>query len=119
MTGEADTKADTNTAVVSGPRPLVTLRDVTVRVGGQAVLEHVSLTLERGAALHLSGPNGGGKTTLLRLLAGEVAPVQGERVYGLGGAVQRSAVQARRTLSVVGPDAEAFYLTRDLSLIHI
>lgn len=113
MTGEADTKADTNTAVVSGPRPLVTLRDVTVRVGGQAVLEHVSLTLERGAALHLSGPNGGGKTTLLRLLAGEVAPVQGERVYGLGGAVQRSAVQARRTLSVVGPDAEAFYLTRD------
>lgn len=93
--------------------PLVELRDVTVRAGGRVLLENVTLTLSPGEAVLLGGPNGSGKTTLLRLLAGEVAPVQGERVYGLGGEVQRSAVRARRSLSVVGPDAEAFYLTRD------
>lgn len=95
------------------PPPLVELRDVTVRAGGQTLLSGVSLRLLHGEALRLLGPNGGGKTTLLRLLAGEVAPVAGERVYGLGGGRQRSAVRARQTLSVVGPDAEAFYLTRD------
>ncbi|MBB5294752.1 ATP-binding cassette domain-containing protein [Deinococcus metallilatus] len=93
--------------------PLVELRNATVRAGGRTLLESVSLTLAPGEALRLAGPNGGGKTTLLRLLSGEVTPAQGQRVYGLGGSLQRSAVRARRTLSVVGPDAEAFYLTRD------
>ena len=109
MTGKAGEK----TRVGRGKAPLVELRDVTVRAGGQTLLEHVDLRLERGEALRLAGPNGGGKTTLLRLLAGEIAPTSGERVYGLGGTVQRSAVRARRSLSVVGPDAETFYLTRD------
>ncbi|MFC4639704.1 ATP-binding cassette domain-containing protein [Deinococcus hohokamensis] len=94
-------------------RPLVDLQDVVVRVGGVAVLAGVTLRVQAGDALCLEGPNGGGKTTLLRLLAGQVAPLEGTRAYGLGGGVQRSAVQARRTLNVVGPDVEAFYLQRD------
>lgn len=93
--------------------PLVSLEDVTVIAGGRTLLAGVTLDLHPGEALRLAGPNGGGKTTLLRLLAGEVAPVAGRRVYGLGGVPRANAVQARRTLSVVGPDAEAFYLTRE------
>ncbi len=92
---------------------LVELKDVTVRAGGRTLLEDVNLSVKRGEALRLFGPNGGGKTTLLRLLAGEVSPVLGQRSYGLNGVRQTSAVRARRSLSVVGPDAEAFYLTRD------
>ncbi|SEJ11874.1 molybdate transport system ATP-binding protein [Deinococcus reticulitermitis] len=98
------------------PLPLVSLRGVTVRAGGQTLLDEVSLDVWPGQALRLAGPNGGGKTTLLRLLAGEVAPVAGTRTYGLGGVLRPSAVRARRSLSVVGPDAEAFYLTRDWAL---
>ncbi|MFC6802759.1 ATP-binding cassette domain-containing protein [Deinococcus caeni] len=64
--------------------PLVTLKDVTVVAGGRTLLSGVTLEVARGEALLLRGPNGGGKTSLLRLLAGEVAPVRGERVYGLG-----------------------------------
>ncbi|ACO45584.1 ATP-binding cassette domain-containing protein [Deinococcus deserti] len=94
-------------------RPLVDLHAVTVRAGGDTLLSDVTLQVQRGEALRLWGPNGGGKTTLLRLLAGQVAPVEGLRTYGLRGGVQHSAVQARQTLGVVGPDAEAFYLTRD------
>ncbi|MDL2344107.1 ATP-binding cassette domain-containing protein [Deinococcus sp. MIMF12] len=93
--------------------PLIDLRGVTVRVGDQRPLRDVTLRVWPGEALLLGGPNGGGKTTLLRLLAGEFAPVTGERVYRLGSQERRSAVRARQTLSVVGPDAEAFYLTRD------
>ncbi|MBZ9751700.1 ATP-binding cassette domain-containing protein [Deinococcus sp. HMF7604] len=93
--------------------PLVSLQAVTVLQGGQPVLQNIHLEVRSGEALRLWGPNGGGKTTLLRLLAGQVAPVAGTRTYALGGQLQRSAVQARRTLRIVGPDAEAFYLTRE------
>ncbi|WP_022799694.1 ATP-binding cassette domain-containing protein [Deinococcus ficus] len=98
---------------VPGVRPLVALSGVQIVAGGRTLLSDVTLSVGPGEALRLAGPNGGGKTTLLRLLAGEVAPVRGERVYGLEGGQQRSAVRARRQLSVVGPDAEGFYLTRE------
>ncbi|ANE42916.1 ATP-binding cassette domain-containing protein [Deinococcus puniceus] len=99
-------------------RPLIDLRGVRVVASGRTLLDGVTLTLKRGEALRLAGPNGGGKTSLLRLLAGELAPAAGERLYHfksqhLNGQTQRHAVHARRTLSVVGPDAEAFYLTRE------
>ncbi|MEB8388076.1 heme ABC exporter ATP-binding protein CcmA [Rhodobacteraceae bacterium KMM 6894] len=51
--------------------------DITVTRGGIAVLEGVSFTLEPGSALVLRGPNGIGKTTLLRSLAGLQPPLRG------------------------------------------
>lgn len=95
------------------PLPLIELENAAVSLGGRTLLRGVSLQVHAGEALLLTGPNGGGKTTLLRLLSGEVSPLSGTRRYALNGRPQPSAVQARRTLNVVGPDAEAFYLTRD------
>jgi len=45
---------------------------------GTAVLDGVSLTLDPGERLAILGPSGGGKTTLLRLIAGLEAPDRGE-----------------------------------------
>jgi len=44
---------------------------------GAAVLEGVELVVERGEFVAVAGPNGGGKTTLLRLLLGLERPTQG------------------------------------------
>ncbi|MEQ8396634.1 heme ABC exporter ATP-binding protein CcmA [Thalassobaculum sp.] len=44
--------------------------DLAARRGGRPVFHGVSFTLEQGGALRLAGRNGGGKTTLLRILAG-------------------------------------------------
>lgn len=50
---------------------------------GEPVLENVSLTVEQGEFLALIGPNGGGKTTLLRLVLGLLTPDAGTvRVFG-------------------------------------
>ncbi len=61
---------------------LVRLDDVSVGYHGRAVLEHVSLTIERGESLALLGPNGAGKTTLLRGMLGLIPPLAGRIEYG-------------------------------------
>jgi zinc transport system ATP-binding protein len=50
----------------------------------QSVLEHVSLEVEAGDFLAVIGPNGGGKSTLLRLMLGLLTPQKGSvRLFGM------------------------------------
>jgi NitT/TauT family transport system ATP-binding protein len=46
--------------------------------GGRTVLENISFTVERGETLGIVGPNGIGKTTLLRIIAGIEEPSRGK-----------------------------------------
>ncbi len=48
------------------------------------VLQEVDFALRPGARIGLLGPNGAGKSTLVKLLAGELAPLQGKRHEGRG-----------------------------------
>lgn len=57
---------------------LVEAKGLAVSRGGRRAVEGVSFTLDRGEALILRGPNGIGKTTLLRTVAGLQPPTEGE-----------------------------------------
>jgi heme ABC exporter ATP-binding subunit CcmA len=64
---------------VPADRPSLTLHGITKRWPGadHAVLNEVSLEIDPGTAVRLSGPNGVGKTTLLRIAAGLIRPEAG------------------------------------------
>lgn len=54
--------------------------DLAARRGGRIVFEDLSFSLRPGEALRITGPNGVGKSTLLRLCAGLLAPAAGRIV---------------------------------------
>lgn len=56
---------------------LIALKDLSVRYGARDVLSHVSLAIEPGEIVTIVGPNGSGKTSLLRALIGAVKPARG------------------------------------------
>ena len=63
--------------------PALEIKDLWFAYGGPHVLDQVNLTLPAGEFLAVLGPNGGGKSTLLRLLLGLVQPGGGSvRVLG-------------------------------------
>jgi len=56
---------------------LFELKDVGFRYGPEWVLKNINLTIERGEILGVIGPNGSGKTSLLKILGGHLKPVEG------------------------------------------
>jgi ATP-binding cassette subfamily F protein 3 len=66
-------------APVREPERILEIEEASAGYGGRTVLRGVSLALTRADRLAVIGANGNGKTTLVRLLAGELAPVAGER----------------------------------------
>jgi ABC transport system ATP-binding/permease protein len=60
---------------------LIRLRNIHVSFGGPAILESISLSIDAGERLCLLGRNGTGKSTLLKVIAGEVKADSGELEY--------------------------------------
>jgi ABC-type Mn2+/Zn2+ transport system ATPase subunit len=56
---------------------LLTVEGLRAGYGGPPVLEDVTFALEAGERIGVLGPNGGGKSTLFRVLLGALAPVAG------------------------------------------
>jgi ATP-binding cassette, subfamily F, member 3 len=62
-------------------RYIINLNDISKAYGPVEILKHTTVSIERGDKIALVGANGKGKSTLLRIIAGE-EPVDGERVMG-------------------------------------
>lgn len=66
-----------------GPSPTIVTTDLVAGYGGRPAIEDVSFSVDQGTLLAIVGPNGGGKSTLLKVLAGLLAPMRGTvRVLG-------------------------------------
>jgi zinc transport system ATP-binding protein len=73
--------------------PAAELENVSLALRGVPVLEDVTLRIEAGDYLALLGPNGGGKSTLLKVLLGLLEPDRGSvRVFGQAPRVARGRI---------------------------
>ena len=74
----------------------ISLVDLSFAYESQMILERISLDIAHGSFVGIIGPNGGGKTTLLKLLMGFLRPTQGHvRLFG------RSVVSSRMKIGYV------------------
>lgn len=91
---------------------IVSLQHVDARIEQQLILRNVSLVLRRGEHLGIVGANGSGKTTLLRLIGGThwPAPGSGTRSYCFDHRSHRDAVEARKRITLVGPELQDAYV---------
>ena len=62
-------------------KALIELRDLSFRREERVILDHVNLTVNRGDFMAITGPNGGGKTTLLRLILRLLKPDSGRIIF--------------------------------------
>jgi len=56
----------------------IVVKDLTFSYGNATILDNASFTIETGSFVGIFGPNGGGKTTLLKLLMGFLRPTKGQ-----------------------------------------
>jgi len=81
-------------------QPVIAITELTHRYGDRVALNAVNLAVHRGEIFGLLGPNGGGKTTLFRILSTLMSPSVGTvSVFGHDVVTQRNAV--RRRIGVV------------------
>jgi ATP-binding cassette subfamily F protein 3 len=97
---------------------LLTISQLTIRMGGRVLLDGAELAIEPGRRIGLVGRNGAGKSTLLRAIAGELAPDGGDiRLAARArlGQVRQEAPSGPATLleTVLEGDTERLALLRE------
>jgi ABC-type multidrug transport system ATPase subunit len=86
--------------------PVLRVDGLSRRFGAAEVVKSFDLTLEPGERVALRGPNGSGKTTALRCIAGSLAPTRGEITIG---GHRAGSIEARRLLGVSFSQERSFY----------
>lgn len=63
------------------PNPIITLTDISITRENKRILTDVNLSVNCGDFMAVTGPNGGGKTTLMRLMLRLLRPTSGKVIY--------------------------------------
>lgn len=105
MTGSHNSKPLSGHSNDEECAPLVSISDVSMGWEGRTVLSHVSMHVCEGDFIAITGPNGGGKTTLLKLILGLLKPMSGRVVRNvrnltIGYLPQKNMIDSQFPISV-------------------
>lgn len=112
---------------VPGHSPLLHLCDIDFRRDNRLILSDINFTVDRGDFIAITGPNGGGKTTLLRIVLGLLRPNSGRVVFcdsegrpsavkpAIGYLPQKNSVDSHFPITVSEVVASAFIKNKSMS----
>lgn len=83
------------------PSPLVEIRDVTLGFGRRQVLSNISFDVPAGRIVSIIGPNGTGKTSLVRTVCGNLTPFKGKIVLKGEDIATQARADLARQMAVV------------------
>lgn len=84
--------------------PIIEISHLAKEYGNVTAVRDITLNIGRGELFGLLGPNGSGKTTMIRLLTGQIRPTQGTaRVTGLS--IEKHPVEIRERVGII-PEQE-------------
>ncbi|MDF2668443.1 MAG: transporter ATP-binding protein [Paenibacillus sp.] len=97
---------------------VIQLRNVTKKIGGKTIVDHLTFDVPRGEVFGFLGPNGAGKTTTIRMMVGLISMSEGEvLVNGIN--VNRNFEQAMMHIGAIVENPELYkFLTGYQNLIH-
>ena len=97
--------------VVGSEEPVIRIRDLVFRRGRKTILDGINMEIRRGSIVAFMGPSGAGKTTILRLISGQLRPdegtieVNGELISSMS---DRELRHFRRNIGVLLQDGALF-----------
>ncbi len=92
--------------------PVITAEHLTIRFGNFTAVDDVSFTIGKGELFGFLGPNGSGKTTIIKALCGLLTPTEGTGTI-LGMDIRKQAAEIKRH---VGYMSQKFGLYEDLTV---
>lgn len=84
--------------------PIVSIRDLTFRRGERVIFRDLNLDIPRGQVVAIMGPSGIGKTTLLRLIGGQLRADRGQVCFNgedIGGMGRSRLFEVRKQMSML------------------
>ena len=94
-------------APVINQTPLIQLRSAAVAIEGQTILPPLDWRWLPGEHWAITGANGSGKSTFLRLLRGQIAPAWGGTIERFGQTKRRSVEEIGRDIALLSPQIQA------------
>lgn len=92
----------------SSPQPVLALRNIGKRFARLSVLRAVDVHVAKGEILGLIGANGSGKTTMLTIIAGLLAPSSGERCFAEFAPNAPVEIEQRARIALVTHTAQVY-----------
>lgn len=98
--------------------PIVTLQNVTKRIGGKTIIDKLSFQVPKGEVFGFLGPNGAGKTTTIRMMVGLMSMSEGDILIG-GHSISTDFEKAIKQVGAIVENPEMYkFLSGWNNLVH-